>query len=467
MSDEFRWNPNSQRYQRVIDGKLGSFVSRRDVEALTSATIGQYQTRITAIADQLVSGSLSIGQWEKQTAQLLKKITIAQYSIGIGGVGRLSTRDYGIIGNHLKQQYRYLRMFSIDLRNGKLSEAQFRSRLVMYVEKTHGAYERGRNEGHKANGYKYERRFLHSSHSCSDCPGYAALGWQPIGSLPNPTEKCECRSRCKCSKSYSLDMPKDSYINLSDKFMDIKDEILVKRDGDRLVYFDEENDSWKDFVVVPVTVPKGGIPTADQLKKINQYVPSGFPALTADDVIVVSGIAADNLINRSYSKWGVDDLKAMAKLLVGKPTLFDHNSYDVQQQTWGRVFDAQFVNSLTAENELIDAIAQGVYNRKIIATEGFNQVFFQAYLVKSDETLGLISSGRASELSTGGFRFTDFWCPVCDTSIRNPKCPHYVRSPWSDSDDPEYAPYVERRGLFDLMEISLVSTPNIPGARLI
>jgi hypothetical protein len=37
---------------------------------------------------------------------------------------------------------------------------------------------------------------------CADCVRYKQAGIVPIGSLPMPGQRCECRARCKCSVEY-------------------------------------------------------------------------------------------------------------------------------------------------------------------------------------------------------------------------------------------------------------------------
>lgn len=37
---------------------------------------------------------------------------------------------------------------------------------------------------------------------CEDCIGYAAQGWQPIGILPVPGQRCRCNDNCRCWTDY-------------------------------------------------------------------------------------------------------------------------------------------------------------------------------------------------------------------------------------------------------------------------
>lgn len=43
-----------------------------------------------------------------------------------------------------------------------------------------------------------ERRVLGSDISCADCVAFAALGWQPFGTLPEPGQDSVCKSNCHC-----------------------------------------------------------------------------------------------------------------------------------------------------------------------------------------------------------------------------------------------------------------------------
>lgn len=37
---------------------------------------------------------------------------------------------------------------------------------------------------------------------CDDCRGYDSMGWQPLGTLPVPGERCRCHDRCRCVIEY-------------------------------------------------------------------------------------------------------------------------------------------------------------------------------------------------------------------------------------------------------------------------
>ena len=202
-STSFYWNPSSQRYQYANGNKQGQFVREKDVIRITEKAIVDTVKMGNKVTDNLLSGKINVSTWEQQTAELIKNLSLYQYSLGIGGLKQMDWRDHAELNGKLNLQYQYLRAFSNEIIRGNLSEAQIAVRAQMYYNKTRHFYEDGRLEGHSRNGYLWERRVIAASHSCDDCIRYSGMGWAKIGTLPNPGENCQCRANCKCVKYYS------------------------------------------------------------------------------------------------------------------------------------------------------------------------------------------------------------------------------------------------------------------------
>jgi hypothetical protein len=209
-STNFTWNKKSQRYHYANGSKKGRFVKESQIEQLTEQAIKDHLELGDVVNNALFSGKINVARWERQTAELLRSLAIYQYALGIGGAKQMDWQDYSLINGQLNLEYQYLRRFSRDILRGNLSEAQIEARIKMYYNKTNHFKERGRLEGHKRNGYLWERRVIAANHSCDDCIRYTGMGWAQIGTLPNPGENCQCKSNCKCVKYYSnsLMMPK-------------------------------------------------------------------------------------------------------------------------------------------------------------------------------------------------------------------------------------------------------------------
>lgn len=204
----------STKTQRYKDTKTGKFLSAEKLTQLLRTNNSQLSEALSGIADLIVSDKITVGEWEQQTATILKNLHIQSYLLGKGGKAALTQRDYGLIGQKLQVQYRYLRGLSTDLILGRLSEKQFRARTQLYVNKSSAMFHAGVFEAHKAAGFMFERRVQSALESCQSCINYAAVGWVAIGTLPNPSDRCECFSGCRCSKLYSREKPEDLVVRV-------------------------------------------------------------------------------------------------------------------------------------------------------------------------------------------------------------------------------------------------------------
>ena len=206
---EFYFNSRSQRYHYRDSG---AFVSQTAVENLTSRAIAQKRNEIRDLGEKLIGKLVTLDEWEKQTAAELEKLHTWTYLIGKGGQKNMTLSDYGKLGLRLSYEYGYLRGFAEKIRDDGMSEAQFLARLELYIQKANGTRQIAAQASHKQSGYLWERRYLRAVENCKSCVSYSALGWQPIGTLPSPTERCECQANCKCYFKFSKDLskPEDS-----------------------------------------------------------------------------------------------------------------------------------------------------------------------------------------------------------------------------------------------------------------
>lgn len=202
---EFYFNSRSQRYHYRDSG---AFVPQAAVDNLTARAIAQKRNQIRDLGEQLIGGKVSLADWEKQTAQQLKQLNTWTYLLGKGGQKNMSQSDYGKLGLRLSFEYGYLRGFSEKIKTDGMSEAQFLARLELYINKANGTRQIAVQASHKDAGYLWERRYLRAVENCKSCISYAAMGWQPLGSLPAPTERCECQANCKCTFRFSRDLSK-------------------------------------------------------------------------------------------------------------------------------------------------------------------------------------------------------------------------------------------------------------------
>jgi hypothetical protein len=129
----------------------------------------------------------------------IKTLTIQLYRIGRPD---MNASDYGRIGSILRSQYARLRKFSRDIILGTQSEKQILNRAKRYIAKAREAFEEGNRRGY-ATVSRWEKRVRTKIESCRECRVYEAMGWQIVGTLPRPTDRCSCRDNCGCYLAYS------------------------------------------------------------------------------------------------------------------------------------------------------------------------------------------------------------------------------------------------------------------------
>ncbi len=193
------WEKVTARYR---DKATGRFISEQVLVNLAESFTGFTQDNLTSITDKMISGKISLADWQRQFAQELKDAYVVNVQIGRGGKNAMTQADYGRIGQRLRGEYKYLNDFAKEIANGDLSAAQIQARVDQYAAGTRKAYYDGRTAACKAGGFTEERRILHPAEHCGDCLEYAGKGWQPIGTLPEPGESSQCRNNCKCEKIY-------------------------------------------------------------------------------------------------------------------------------------------------------------------------------------------------------------------------------------------------------------------------
>ncbi len=213
MSIEYEFDKNLQQYRYKDSGK---FLSKEAMKALTNKAINQVEKDLSAITELLIDRQISVDTWKEQTRDGLRKLHTWQYYLGLGGEKQFTPSDRGTLNNKLKKEWGYLHNFANQINEGKLSEAQIRHRLNLYINNTDNTQDLAIYKGHSRNGYKWERRIRTKTESCNECLFYERLGWRTIGNLPTPGAECSCKANCGCYKEFSKSdyIPQDANSNL-------------------------------------------------------------------------------------------------------------------------------------------------------------------------------------------------------------------------------------------------------------
>jgi hypothetical protein len=198
-----------QNVNRYRDTSTGRFVSMLDINVLVTQSIAAAADRTGALAALVANGSISAETFTAQFRDQVKQEFLRQAMLGKGGREAMTSRDWGIVGRQLRDQYVYIDGFAADIANGRYtdSEAALRYRMDMYFESARQSFNRMRLEAHNIRGlpqipgdgktacltkcqctleivqmpngaliyWRMNAKALH----CADCPSLAAK-WNPL-----------------------------------------------------------------------------------------------------------------------------------------------------------------------------------------------------------------------------------------------------------------------------------------------
>jgi hypothetical protein len=158
----------------------------------------------------------------------------------------------------------------------------------------------------------------------------------------------------------------------------------------------------------------------------------------------VSIIATNNLPNRNMGRFPAAELPAIAKKLVGVAAIVDHEAEYEEQ--WGTVVEAR-VERAEPTPEQLEAYPD------VLRTEGLQNV---VAVVQSKTQIEIVPDvGDHASITTA---YTDLVCPGCTCEYRDAdRC----KKAWEALST---LGYLERAGVQDIYEISLVAVPAVPDA---
>lgn len=196
---EWSYDTNLGRYRRPS----GQFMSEKAVMALVDGRIDKLGQELRRFTQMLADGNITIDQWQGSVREAIKAAHIQATVLGHGGKDGMGSAEYGRIGQRLRAEYGYLQKFAGDILAGRISTAMALARVQLYAESVRGSYWEGTSIRQERQGYSLMRRILDpQAQHCDDCLRYARAGLVSMGSLPMPGQRCECRSRCRCSVEY-------------------------------------------------------------------------------------------------------------------------------------------------------------------------------------------------------------------------------------------------------------------------
>jgi hypothetical protein len=191
----------------AIIARAGEAVAYELVLDAIEFSILSAQTSMRSLGAQLQSGSINLAQWQAGMMQEIKILHTASAAVSRGGWQQMAASDWGWVGSEIKKQYQYLDGFANDIFAGLPLDGRFLQRLDLYgrAGRTTASQINRRMQDEK--GFVEERRILGAADHCNDsaqrqgCLELAAMGWQPIGTLPE-IGGATCHQNCRCHFVY-------------------------------------------------------------------------------------------------------------------------------------------------------------------------------------------------------------------------------------------------------------------------
>lgn len=192
----YAWDSVRGVYVLITSQEIVTFQAVREITERVAAT---QLSAMETLSRQLKAGEISLAQWQIGMMQNIKILHVNAAVLARGGWAQMSQGDWGMVGARVRVQYNYLRNFARQIANGTQAlDGRLLVRTGMYEDAARGTYEDMRRRVEELyNGMEEEMRILGAADHCDDCLNYAALRWQPIGSLPRIGDSV-CRVNCHC-----------------------------------------------------------------------------------------------------------------------------------------------------------------------------------------------------------------------------------------------------------------------------
>ena len=110
--------------------------------------IDSWRGRVQDLADDLVTGKLTVQEWTLGMRREVSNIFSSEYMLAKGGRNAIFQADLDAIGEMLTTQYTFLQNFAEEVRTGSLSQAQIAARSELYLDSATQSHERGKAARH-------------------------------------------------------------------------------------------------------------------------------------------------------------------------------------------------------------------------------------------------------------------------------------------------------------------------------
>lgn len=144
-STKWAWDAQIARYRSK---KSGRFMSPTTDAKIRDDFNRRRLKDVDALSRKLAKETISVQEWERSMQQVLEKHWTVQYMHGRGGRNVMTPEDRVELRSLIRQQFDYLRGFTLDVRDGRLSDKQIKARAHLYLNDSTRAHSLGRSNAH-------------------------------------------------------------------------------------------------------------------------------------------------------------------------------------------------------------------------------------------------------------------------------------------------------------------------------
>lgn len=211
----YLWGPLRRLY---IDGITGEAISPLEIRnRAIEPFIQRISERIRDVSARLQIGSITLAEWQQEVMPLIKYSQIAAALIANGGARNNTETDSEAIAGFILALFLFFQLFANDIESGDQPiNGTLLSRGDLYAKAARDAFEEMRRVVMRVYvGVSHERRvvdpralhchtiIMEDGEEWVGCPELAALGWQPIGTLPRLRDT-PCLSNCHCRFEFGV-----------------------------------------------------------------------------------------------------------------------------------------------------------------------------------------------------------------------------------------------------------------------
>lgn len=189
----------NRRSGRFRDSETGQFVPQSRVLLEIDRERVRTTTRLQGLARRLANQSITLGEWQQQSGQIIKDSHLRMAMMGAGGRSQMSSRHWGVLGRLLRDEYERLDRVAEQVKNGQFTQSQLLKRMEKYAGTTELSFHTADKLTKSRDGFEGMRSLDPASRHCPSCPAYSTNGeFVPAEEVVPIGTACECFYRCRC-----------------------------------------------------------------------------------------------------------------------------------------------------------------------------------------------------------------------------------------------------------------------------